>query len=71
MEEINKEIAGIRAIMVDKSDDVRCTSLEMNGKAFDILELLAGIAGALSKTGVESKAIIGVVSLGIENANAS
>lgn len=71
MEEINKEIAGIRAIMVDKSDDVRCTSIKIGGKAFDILELLSDITESLVKNEVEIKDILWAVTLGFDKANAS
>lgn len=71
MEETNKEIAGIGAIMVDKSDDEHRTSIKIGGKAFDILELLSDITESLVKNEVEIKDILWAVTLGFDKANAS
>lgn len=71
MEEMSKEIAGIRAIMVDKSDDRHNTSIKIGGKAFDILELLSDITESLVKNEVEIKDILWAVTLGFDKANAS
>ncbi len=71
MEETNKEIAGIRAIMIDKSEDGHCSSMEINGKSIDILELLSDITKALIKNEVGIKDILWAVTLGFDKANAS
>lgn len=71
MKETNKERAGIRAIMVDKSDDRHNTSLKIAGKVPDILELLSDVVEALTKNEVEIKDILWAVTLGFDKANAS
>lgn len=71
MEETNEKRAEIKAIMIDKPDDKHNSSVEINGKVFDILELLSDVVEVLIKNEVDLKDILLVVTLGFDKANAS